>query len=98
MIRLAALSALRPDRALYVVHERHRLALFLIDGVVQAIDDGCPHRGASLSNGVLLGRMIECPLHGWTFDVTTGCMRGAPAIRVRRYEVEVRGDDVFVGL
>ena len=38
------------------------------NGDMKAVDDKCPHRGASLSKGVRKNGCIECPYHGWKFD------------------------------
>lgn len=47
-------------------------------GVVRALDDVCPHRGAPMHQGELVGDCVECPLHGWAFSVQSGHMPGAP--------------------
>jgi nitrite reductase/ring-hydroxylating ferredoxin subunit len=48
------------------------LALYNIDGEYYATDNVCPHRGAALSDGAVIGHIVECSLHGWQFDVRTG--------------------------
>lgn len=46
-----------------------KLALFKgKNGDMKAVDDKCPHRGASLSKGIRKNGCIECPYHGWKFD------------------------------
>ena len=64
------------------------IALFNVDGRIYAIDDSCPHQGASLFVGKLDGRTLQCPAHGLRFDLATGCMRGG-GLAVRSYPVEV---------
>ncbi|MEM7518953.1 MAG: Rieske 2Fe-2S domain-containing protein, partial [Planctomycetota bacterium] len=49
-----------------------RVALFLIDGEPHALDDECPHQGASLGDGVIAGGDVTCPWHGWHFDPCSG--------------------------
>ena len=54
-----------------------QVAVFrLRDGAVHAIDPVCPHRGGPLADGITGGTMLVCPLHGWTFDLPTGCRLG----------------------
>jgi nitrite reductase/ring-hydroxylating ferredoxin subunit len=73
------------------------VAVFNLDGEFYAIDDVCPHRGASLGRGrVLRGHIVSCPLHNWEFDVRTGQMHMAPG--VESFPVELRGDEVWVKL
>jgi 3-phenylpropionate/trans-cinnamate dioxygenase ferredoxin subunit len=64
------------------------IALFNVDGQIYAIDDSCPHNGASLLFGKLDGHWVQCPAHGLRFDLTTGCMRGG-GMNVRAYPVDV---------
>jgi nitrite reductase/ring-hydroxylating ferredoxin subunit len=44
----------------------------LVDGVPRAIEDACNHAGASLSEGERRGCLVECPMHGYLFDLGTG--------------------------
>ena len=48
------------------------IALFNVDGSFYAIDNTCPHAGGPLGEGHLDGRVVECPWHGWRFNVQTG--------------------------
>ena len=68
-----------------------RLAVFRHDGRWFALDDACPHQGASLGEGLFHGGRVICPLHGWVFEVATGrCPRdsheGVRTYPVRRTE------------
>jgi len=82
------------------------LMLANIQGTYYAIDDKCPHMGASLSEGSLNGYNIICPRHGSVFDVRTGkAVEGGKVAFVhikvkdaRAYPVKVEGGDILVGL
>ena len=52
--------------------EGQRVALFHHEGRVHALDDACPHQGASLGDGVLSGGDVTCPFHSWHFDLVSG--------------------------
>jgi nitrite reductase/ring-hydroxylating ferredoxin subunit len=54
------------------VNEKLRLALFRQGDRVAAIDDRCPHAGASLAQGTFDGTTVKCPLHGFRVDVWRG--------------------------
>lgn len=56
-----------------------RLALANVDGELHAFQDTCTHRGCSLADGRLDGRVVSCPCHGSQFDVTTGAVVRGPA-------------------
>jgi nitrite reductase/ring-hydroxylating ferredoxin subunit len=91
------LASVPDDRGLVVrVHERLRLAIFRVGDAVYAIDDRCPHQGASLGEGVLAGTVVTCPWHGFMVDVTTGGCPNHALLRVRTYTVEREGDMVRV--
>jgi nitrite reductase/ring-hydroxylating ferredoxin subunit len=52
------------------------LAVFLAaDGTPVVVSDRCPHRGASLSLGAVVGDSVQCPYHGWEWDGTGACTR-----------------------
>ena len=40
---------------------------------VFAVADRCPHKGGPLSQGIVFGNKVACPLHNWTIDLKTGC-------------------------
>lgn len=66
------------------------VAVFNVDGIILAVADTCTHEDASLSEGYLEGNLIECPLHGAQFDLTTGEPQSLPAcIALRRYTVQI---------
>ena len=72
------------------------IAVFLIDGQYQAIDDFCPHMGASLAEGHLEDGKVACPWHSWCFDVTNGKWCDNPTLGVDTYEIQVEGDEIQV--
>jgi nitrite reductase (NADH) small subunit len=44
----------------------------LRDGSLRALGAVCPHKGGPLADGLMDGRVVVCPLHGHTYDLTTG--------------------------
>ena len=72
------------------------IALANVGGTFHAIDGTCLHRGGPLGEGVLEGTVVTCPWHGWQFDVLTGKNTLNPAAAVRCFQVELRGDEIFV--
>jgi len=65
------------------------------NGEVYAVDDTCTHHSARLSEGVLIGCEIECPMHQGRFDVTSGEATRRPARKpLSTYPVEVVADQI----
>ena len=53
------------------------LAIFNLGDRVMAVESRCPHKGGPLADGIVSGKTIVCPLHGWRFDLPDGrCARG----------------------
>jgi len=76
-----------------------RIAIVRLPGGFVAIDAECPHQGGPLADGIVADSCVTCPLHGWRFDLRTGAPVGGGAeIGVATYEVDVRGDDLYVRL
>ncbi|MDR3390280.1 MAG: nitrite reductase small subunit NirD [Sulfuriferula sp.] len=49
------------------------IAVFRTDGdQVFALHDRCPHRGGPLSQGIVAGKTVTCPLHGWKIGLESG--------------------------
>lgn len=59
------------------------------DDQVFALDDRCPHKGGPLSEGIVHGTSVTCPLHNWVFDMATGVAQGADDGRINSYMVQV---------
>ncbi|PTM57878.1 nitrite reductase small subunit NirD [Desmospora activa] len=75
------------------------LAVFrLSDGSFRAVENRCPHRGGPLSEGVVSGQMVYCPLHEWKIDLTDGKVQEPDFGCVQTYPVEVEGDRIRIHL
>ncbi len=74
------------------------VGLFRIDGEFFAMEDACPHMGASLTAGYLDQCVVACPWHGWRFDVRDGTWVDNPRIKTGSYPVRVINSRVNVGM
>ncbi len=72
------------------------LAIANVDGKFYAINNTCLHRGGPLGQGVLSGKIVTCPWHGWEYDVTTGKLAANPSVGVECYSLQIRGEDIWV--
>ncbi len=66
------------------------------DGRVFALRDECPHRRGPLSQGIVHGACVTCPLHDWVINLETGEARAPDEGKTEIYAVRVHGDSVFI--
>lgn len=74
------------------------VAIFLIEGQYHAIDDFCPHMGASLAGGGVEDGMVTCPWHAWRFSLCDGSWCDNPAISVDTFEIRLAGEEIQVSV
>jgi nitrite reductase (NADH) small subunit len=72
------------------------IALFRMNGQYFAIDDVCPHMGASLSGGYVEEGVVTCPWHAWRFRLADGAWADYPRIKIGCYPVRVVQDEIQV--
>ncbi|AOX99511.1 nitrite reductase small subunit NirD [Jeongeupia sp. USM3] len=65
---------------------------------VFALLDRCPHKGGPLSQGIVHGEAVTCPLHSWNIDLTSGEARASDVGCARRFPVKVENGEVFLAL
>ncbi|MEM9147461.1 MAG: nitrite reductase small subunit NirD [Pseudomonadota bacterium] len=63
---------------------------------VFALDDRCPHKGGPLSEGIVHGRAVTCPLHNWVISLETGMAGGADEGSVTTHAARVEYGRVLV--
>lgn len=66
------------------------------DDRVFALEDRCPHKGGPLSEGIVHGDRVTCPLHNWVFDMNSGEAQGADEGMVRTFATKVQQGRVLV--
>jgi nitrite reductase/ring-hydroxylating ferredoxin subunit len=98
LVRAASLAELRASGRLVVHLDRHTLCLFADGDEVYAVDNRCPHMGFPLHRGTLCDGILTCHWHHARFDLSTGGTFDGWADDLRRFPVEVRGDDVLLDL
>ncbi len=63
---------------------------------LHALEDKCPHKGGPLSQGIVHGDCVTCPLHNMVIGLGDGAARGADEGAVARYAVRREGDSVLL--
>lgn len=74
------------------------IALFRDKGNYFAIDDVCPHMGASLSGGFVENGIVTCPWHAWRFRLNDGAWADNPRIKIGSYPVQLQGEEIQVAI
>jgi nitrite reductase (NADH) small subunit len=76
-----------------------RIAVFrTAEDQVFAIEDHCPHKGGPLSQGIVHGTSVTCPLHNWVISLETGKALGADDGEIRTHPVKVEDGRLFIAL
>ena len=85
---------MRRCESIIVEVNKKDVAIFHVGGKYYAIDDMCPHAGASLSGGTVENEIVTCAWHGWRFRLTDGAWADNPKVKTGCYQVHVVGDEV----
>ncbi len=65
---------------------------------VFALLDRCPHKGGPLSQGIVFGERVACPLHNWSIGLNDGCAAAPDEGCTQKYSVKVEAGDVYLDL
>lgn len=89
-----------PVRGARCIRTEHgRIAVFRTGAnEVFAIEDRCPHKGGPLSDGIVHGRAVTCPLHNFVISLEDGQAQGADEGQVRTYPVRNDGGRLSITL
>ncbi len=78
-------------------HEAGSIAVFrAADDHVFALRDACPHKGGPLSQGIVHGHRVTCPMHGWNVELDSGEACAPDHGCARRYAARVEDGEVFL--
>ena len=98
LVDVCSVDQIPPHAGREFLIEDRTIAIWNIGGRLFATDARCPHAGAPLVGGILAGTEVACPMHGWSFDVTSGQGIDPPEPHIRSYRIAVRGDRICVEL
>jgi len=65
---------------------------------VFALLDRCPHKGGPLSQGIVFGESVACPLHNWTIGLDDGCAKAPDEGCTTKFKVNVEAGRVFLDI
>ncbi len=67
-----------------------------VSGTVYAIADSCPHKGGPLSQGMVFGERVQCPMHGLVIELATGTAVAPDVGVTATYPVQIEGGRIFI--
>jgi nitrite reductase (NADH) small subunit len=98
-VDVGAAADILPRSARVVRTARGDVAVFRTAAdTYHAIDNRCPHRGGPLSEGIVHGDAVTCPLHNWVISLSTGRTLGADEGCVATIPVKVEAGRLYLGL
>jgi len=96
-IDIGAVTDIPSQGARVVRTPRGCVAVFrAADDAIFAVDDKCPHKGGPLSEGIVHGHSVTCPLHNWVIALATGKAEGADVGTVRSYRLKVEAGRILL--
>lgn len=97
-VTIARVGEIKEGQALAFEVEDQIVAVFLKEGNYYAINDMCPHMGASLATGHFdtVQMNVACPWHGWKFDVRDGTWCDNRRIKTDVFAVRVVENEIQV--
>lgn len=97
--KICPLDEILPLGARIVAHADGDIALFRAQGdAVFALEDRCPHRCGPLSQGIVHGHKVTCPLHNWNVELDSGEVCAPDEGCVRRFATRVEDGLVWLEL
>ena len=91
---------LKPEDVIRFDHERKSCAIYrTADGALHATDGICTHGNTHLADGLVKGRLIECPKHNGRFDITDGSPQRQPVcVALKTYKTREHDGKIFLDL
>ena len=93
---VAKTADIPPEQGAAFPVQGRMVAVFNHSGEFFAIDDFCPHMGASLAGGRLEDGTVRCPWHAWQFCIRDGTWCDNPRISIDHFELRVVDDEIQV--
>lgn len=98
-IEVGQVSDIPKDGARVVKTHLGDIAVFRnMQDEIFALRDKCPHKGGPLSQGIIYGRSVACPLHNWSIALETGIAVAPDEGCAASFPIRLEGEKVFLSL
>jgi glycine betaine catabolism B len=96
-VKVAETKDIQTSQMIAVEVNGEKVCLANANGKYHAIGNVCTHMGGPLAEGKLVENVVQCPWHGSRFDIRTGEVVRAPAMRPEpTYEVKVENNNILI--
>ncbi|HGN1503927.1 TPA: nitrite reductase small subunit NirD [Pseudomonas aeruginosa] len=96
---ICSLDEINPLGSRVVAGPKGDIAIFrAADDQAFALNDRCPHKGGPLSQGLIYGKRVACPLHNWQIELESGEAVAPDQGCAHRHPVRVENGRVLLGL
>ena len=96
-LKICALEDIPRQGARVVRGAAGNIAVFrTLDDEVFALDDRCPHKGGPLSQGIVAGKRVACPLHGWHIELDSGVAVAPDEGCAARHPIKIEAGMVYL--
>ena len=89
-------AELERDGLAIIEWDGREIVLLKVGDAYRAIDRVCPHEDGDLGEGLMFGKHLKCPVHGYIYDLSTGKCLNQRYYNTQVYEVEVREGSVLL--
>lgn len=96
MERVGTLADLKVRNPLKAKVAGKAILVFQMGEELVATQARCPHAQGPLDEAELCGSILTCIWHGWSFDLNTGDCEEDPDLKLKRFDVHLEGDQIYV--
>ncbi|VAW91301.1 Nitrite reductase [NAD(P)H] small subunit [hydrothermal vent metagenome] len=98
-IEVGSLSDIPKQGARVVKTDKGNIAVFRTDNDdIFAVKDECPHKKGQLSQGIVYGKKVACPLHNWMINLDSGTAVAPDEGCAATYPIKMDGDKIMLSL
>ena len=91
-IKIAHFNEFKEQNVKIIIHNGTPIAVIKDENKYYAIDNRCPHRGASLGEGPIQNEIITCKWHSWKFSLKTGQAIENPNCFIKTFPIIIEGE------
>ena len=95
-IRIPIPAGLEENGIAVTVADGNDVVILQQDGRYRAVDRWCPHEDGDMGEGMMYGKSIKCPVHGYIFDLDKGRCLNQFMLKITVYDVRVDGTDLLL--